>query len=879
MNLVLLLFHATRTRFTYQSSRIPISCAMVVFFLFSSDVVAQAPSSILPDLSGFKLTFPIDENGNDYEGVSFDDREDPLIKADEVDNLVGYTATGDYAPYFFVSGSEVVFRAHCAGALTSANSYPRCELRQTPAGTGDDDLWDMDDEQELNATFRATAVPDQKREVCMLQIKGADNIGGSSAKEPFRLEYRVDGNQGLHVVINESSSYGGGTVEDVMDYSLNQTIQARMYVNNRQITIEINNLQVSGSRGQWDTTFTVNSSFDDYGYFKAGAYTQSSIWSDKNGVADEDPDAYGEVRFSALTLGEVITGGGNLPSPWASTDVGSVGASGSASYSSGTFTLDGSGADIWGSSDEFQFVNQTASGDVTITAKVNSVENTNNWAKAGVMIRESLSGGSKHAMCVVTPSNGVSFQRRTSTNSSSAHTTNSGHNAPYWVRIQRSGNTFTSYRSSNGSSWTNMGSVTISMNSSVYVGLVTTSHNDGTLCTATLSDVTVTQQSSGSGTGLSATYYNNMGFSGSTVTRTDPTIDFSWGSGSPDGAIGVNTFSARWTGSVQADQSGTYTFYSTTDDGVRLWVNGQQIINKWVNQGPTEWSGSISLTAGVQVPIVMEYFENGGGAVAKLSWSASGVSKQIIPQANLYPGGTTGTTSCSGGTNLALNETIVSYSDQQSANPASKILNGTTANSDRWSASGFPQNTVIDLGATYSVDEINLMPYASRAYQFQVEGSTTSATSGFSIMTNATGNSSGGSVINRSFSARPVRYVRLTITGVSGNITTWSSIAEFEVICSGNSSRFAAEDIQPPVLTYSPNPFGQKGLFVQVPSEMESMTSIRAVDMLGRVVFEQHGLNPGDEIFILQQAQTGLYLLQWMTESNEILQTSKVLRQ
>lgn len=796
---------------------------LLLVFLPISSAIAQAPSSILPDLSGFKLTFPIDENGNDYEGVSYSNRDNPLIKADEVDNLVGYTATGDYAPYFFVSGSEVVFRAHCAGALTSANSYPRCELRQTPAGTGDDDLWDMDDEQELNATFRATAVPDQKREVCMLQIKGADNIGGSSAKEPFRLEYRVDGNQGLHVVINESSSYGGGTVEDVMDYSLNQTIQARMYVNNRQVTIEINNLQVSGSRGQWDTTFTVNSSFDDYGYFKAGAYTQSSIWSDKNGVADEDPDAYGEVRFSALTLGATSTScvasvpqnrtasvsgtsvtfswtaipnidhykvqhrpvggswttsasirntssytvsglssgttyewrvrskclttassytsgpnftisgsGGSLPSPWSNSDVGNVASAGSATYSSGTFNLEGSGSDIWNSADEFHFVNQSVSGDVTVTARVNSVENTNVWAKAGVMVRESLANGSKHAMCVITPSKGASFQRRTATDGGSSHTTNAGHTAPYWVRIERSGDTFTSYRSSNGSSWTNMGSVTITMNSSVYVGLVTTSHDDGTLCSASFDNVTVS--------------------------------------------------------------SGTSTL------------------------------------------------------------------------------------SCSNGNNLAEDETIVSYSDQEnSTNGASNLNDGSASN--RWSANGFPQNAVIDLGGAYSVDEINFMPYQDRPYQFLVEGSTTSATSGFSTMTNATGNSSGGSVINRSFSARPVRYVRLTITGVSGNVSTWSSVEEFEVICSGNSSRFAAEDIQPPVLTYSPNPFDQKGLFVQVPSEMESMTSIRAVDMLGRVVFEQHGLNPGDQVFILQQAQTGLYLLQWMTESNEILQTSKVLRQ
>jgi regulation of enolase protein 1 (concanavalin A-like superfamily) len=184
-----------------------------------------------------------------------------------------------------------------------------------------------------------------------------------------------------------------------------------------------------------------------------------------------------------------------LPSPWISSDVGAVAATGSASYSSGTFSINGSGADIWGTADEFRYVYQNVSGDVTITARVASVQNTNAWAKAGVMVRESLVAGSKHAMSVITPSNGTSFQRRLTTGGTSSHTTISSISAPYWVRIVRSGNTFTAYYSANGSTWTSNGSVTISMSSSVYVGLATTSHNDGTLCSATIDNVTVTSAS------------------------------------------------------------------------------------------------------------------------------------------------------------------------------------------------------------------------------------------------------------------------------------------------------------------------------------------------------------------------------------------------
>ncbi len=179
-----------------------------------------------------------------------------------------------------------------------------------------------------------------------------------------------------------------------------------------------------------------------------------------------------------------------LPSPWQSADIGAVGATGGVTQTNGTFTVTGSGADIWDNADEFRYVYQTASGDCEVVARVASVQNTNVWAKAGVMIRESLNANSSHAMVVVTPGSGVSFQRRTSTGGSSSDTTTGGLGAPYWVRLVRSGSTFTAYRSVDGSNWTTIGSQTISMSSTVYIGLAVTSHAGGTLCTATFDNVT-----------------------------------------------------------------------------------------------------------------------------------------------------------------------------------------------------------------------------------------------------------------------------------------------------------------------------------------------------------------------------------------------------
>ncbi|WP_338792617.1 PA14 domain-containing protein [Bernardetia sp. MNP-M8] len=139
------------------------------------------------------------------------------------------------------------------------------------------------------------------------------------------------------------------------------------------------------------------------------------------------------------------------------------------------------------------------------------------------------------------------------------------------------------------------------------------------------------------GTGLQATYYDNMDFTGTSISRTDATVNFNWGNSSPSSSIGANTFSARWTGQIKPAYTGTYTFYTTTDDGVRLWVNDALLINKWNNQSATEYTGTITLNAGQKYSIKLEYFENTGDATAKLSWSSAIQPKQIIPQTALYP--------------------------------------------------------------------------------------------------------------------------------------------------------------------------------------------------------------------------------------------------
>jgi len=183
-----------------------------------------------------------------------------------------------------------------------------------------------------------------------------------------------------------------------------------------------------------------------------------------------------------------------LPSPWVQSDIGSVGLAGSASYSNGTFTSQGAGADIWGTSDGLHYIYQQINGNVEIVAKVNSMTNSDGWAKAGVMIRESLNANSTHAMIVTTPSNGIAFQNRTTTGAQSNNTSVAG-NAPVWLKINRTGNTFTTSKSTDGTTWTTVGSVSITMAANAYVGLAVTAHTTSTLCTAVFSQVSVSTSS------------------------------------------------------------------------------------------------------------------------------------------------------------------------------------------------------------------------------------------------------------------------------------------------------------------------------------------------------------------------------------------------
>ena len=196
--------------------------------------------------------------------------------------------------------------------------------------------------------------------------------------------------------------------------------------------------------------FTGNQATGVYAANGTAVFTGSKDnYPETGGVAlDSKGDVFYTYNYSSAGVYESVTAGGSssLPSPWADSDVGSPATAGSASYANGVFTVNGGGADIWGGTDQFNYVSQPLTGNASIVARVTSQSDTDPWAKSGVMIKQSTTGGSSYALLAVTPGNGIAFQY--GFNGSASGGSYSFPNA--WLKLTRSGNTITAFSSSDG---------------------------------------------------------------------------------------------------------------------------------------------------------------------------------------------------------------------------------------------------------------------------------------------------------------------------------------------------------------------------------------------------------------------------------------------
>jgi fibronectin type 3 domain-containing protein len=183
---------------------------------------------------------------------------------------------------------------------------------------------------------------------------------------------------------------------------------------------------------------------------------------------------------------------------WTDADIGGPEFAGSASYNSGVTTVSGGGSAIWYSADQFNYFYQSLNGNGTIVAQVLTQGNTNPWAMAGVMIRNSVtSAGSTFADMMITPGNGAAFQYRATANTSNLGNDQTSGAVTDWVKLTRSGLTFTGYVSIDGVNWTEAGSYTFAagaIGSQIYVGLAVTAFNNSKLSTATFDNVSISGQ-------------------------------------------------------------------------------------------------------------------------------------------------------------------------------------------------------------------------------------------------------------------------------------------------------------------------------------------------------------------------------------------------
>lgn len=183
---------------------------------------------------------------------------------------------------------------------------------------------------------------------------------------------------------------------------------------------------------------------------------------------------------------------------WKTADVGAVGAPGSFSRTKQAWNISGAGADIWSVADAFRYVYRPANGDITLTTRVLAVQNTAPWAKAGVMIRDSLSPDSVYAMVLVTPVSGVAFQLRAHAGAEATSVRIvSNVRPPCWLRLTRENDNFTASYSADGQSWTPLGATTIGLQPNALGGLAVSAHSPATLCAASFDHVSVNGGASG----------------------------------------------------------------------------------------------------------------------------------------------------------------------------------------------------------------------------------------------------------------------------------------------------------------------------------------------------------------------------------------------
>ena len=354
------------------------------------------------------------------------------------------------------------------------------------------------------------------------------------------------------------------------------------------------------------------------------------------GVTSRDP-AFAAATFTNVALDASVEE--EAVDTWSSRDIGSPTLAGAFSMTGGTLMVTGAGSDIFGTADQFHYAYQSMQGDVEIIARVATFQAPDEWSKAGVMVRQSLDAGARNASMLLTGQSGYLFQSRLSTNGATDYALGSSGRAPGWVRLVREGSLFSAYESANGSTWTLVGTDTISMSGTIYVGLAVTSQMRSGAASASFTNVTIRTPSGGSNQSPSVTL--TAPSSGATYTA-PATLSFSASASDADGTISrvdfyrdstlvrsdtTSPYTASWTDAP----AGTYSLTAVAVDNEGATTTSAPVtatVNGSGNQAPTvsfvRPSQGATFTAGTQIAIE----------------AAAGDSDGTISRVDLYQGST-----------------------------------------------------------------------------------------------------------------------------------------------------------------------------------------------------------------------------------------------
>ncbi len=407
------------------------------------------------------------------------------------------TGNGDRAKQYSVANAE--FSVNPVSTSTMAFAYPGATGIVTANGAANGILWQYDLGANALRAFDASNLATELYDTGQAPA-GRDSLG---TVVKFTAPSAADGKVFVNTT-NGLNIYGllsAPTAAPPASTALTSTSTAPGQV-------QLQWTRGAGNSTNYEDDQEVYRSTDGTNFTLVGIATAGrSTYSDSSGVQSgviytykvRSVNAIGRSAFTGAVGVQALVG---ISGVWADTDVGAPGAAGNVVFANNALTVSGSGADVWGNSDQFNFVYQPLTGNGTIVAKVVAQGNTSASAKAGVMIRNSLNPTSAYAYAFVTPTAGLKLEGRLTDGAVAGGAgVTVGGAAPYWVKLVRTGSSIAGSISTDGVNFTSVGSLNVTLtNSTVYIGLAVTSQNNGAVSTATFNNVIV-----GAGNGLPTT--------------------------------------------------------------------------------------------------------------------------------------------------------------------------------------------------------------------------------------------------------------------------------------------------------------------------------------------------------------------------------------